>query len=144
MYSIVPALGLAGIMGANFVSAHGFFGGLSSLTPDQTAEQQQTMFQNEANLLGISVDDVKNAWAQGKTLATIAEEHGITQDQLKQKMKDAKIAQLKSGLQMLVDKGVITQTQADQRLQSMQTRLESATGKRGHMGMMRWHGGFGF
>jgi len=80
-YAILPAAGL-GILGASVASAHGLFGGMSNLTPDQIATRQQTIFQNEANVLGVSVDDVKNSWAQGKTLLQIAQDHGITQAQL--------------------------------------------------------------
>jgi hypothetical protein len=107
----------AGLLGASFASAHGFgfFG--NTLAPDQIAQHQQTMFQNEANLLGVSVDDVKSGWAQGKSQAQIAQDHGITADQLRQKMQDARTAAMKSQIQTLVDKGVITQAQADARLQ---------------------------
>jgi len=141
IYAIFPVIGL-GLLGYGAASAHGFgmfggFGGLSNLTPDQIATRQQTMFQNEANLLGISIDGVKNGWADGKSLVQIAADHGITRDQLQQKMKDAQTAQLKSQLQTLVDKGIITQAQADKRLQFINQQVTSGKFHRGFgRGMM--------
>ncbi len=71
-YAIIPTIGL-GFLGMNVASAHGFFGGFGSMvTSDQIATRQQNMFQNEAQLLGISIDEVKNAWAQGKTILQIS------------------------------------------------------------------------
>ncbi|MFH0852661.1 MAG: hypothetical protein V1845_03600 [bacterium] len=137
IYSLVPLLGLSAFIGVNAASAHGFFGLFGNLTPDQIATQQQTMFQKQADLLGISVDDIKNAWAEGKSLKTLAEEKGISQEQLQAKVKEARLQQIKSDLQTLVEKGVITQAQADKRLQFMQN--QSANGKQGK-GMR----GFGF
>lgn len=135
MYAIIPALGFSALIGVGAASAHGFFGMFNNLTPEQIGTQQQTMFQQQADILGISVDDVKNAWAEGKSLKTLAEEKGITQEQLQAKMKEARLQQMKSNLQILVSQGVITQAQADKRLQFMQN--ESANGKGG-----RGHGGF--
>src|SRR6185369_5881715 len=95
------------------------------------ASRQTTMFQNEAQLLGINVDEVKVGWAEGKTLIQIAEAHGITSDQLKQKMKDAQMNQIKSQLATLVSKGVITQAQADSRLSVMHKFMEQGKGRLG-------------
>lgn len=143
IYAIFPVIGL-GLYGLNMASANGLFGGfggVANMTPDQIVERQQNMFQNEAGLLGISVEDIKNGWAEGKSLVEIAADHGITKEALQQKMKDAQTAQLKLQLQTLVDKGVITQAQADKRMQFVSQQFES--GKfhrglgRGMMGMMR-------
>jgi len=95
------------------------------------------MFDNEAQILGISVDEVKNAWAQGKTMMQLAQEKGITEAQLQAKIKDARTAQLKIQLQTLVSSGVITQAQADQRLAYMQSQQTNVKGKLGG----RRHGG---
>lgn len=145
--SAFPTLVGLGLLAATAVSAHGFFWGMGGMgimggvNSDQYATNLQTMFQNEASALGISVDDVKNGWAEGKSIAQIAQEHGITEDQLQQKMKDARLNALKSNLQTLVSKGVITQAQTDQRLQFMQNKSQNM-GKRGGRGM---HGmGFWF
>jgi len=125
-YAILPVLGLAFLVGPASASAMGFgwFGGFDKADSDVIATRMQNMFQNKATLLGISVDEVKNCWAQGKNIWQCAEEHGITKEQLQQKMKDARAQQLKAQIQTLVDKGVITQAQADQRLQWMQNKIQ--------------------
>ncbi len=139
-YSLITAVLGIGFLGVNLASACGWFGGFSSLTPDQIATQQQTMFQNQAQILGISVDEVKNAWTQGKSFSQLATDKGITQEQLQTKLNDFRTQQLKTQLQSLVDKGVITKTQADQRLQFMQTKQTNSAGKMGQ----RMFRGFGF
>lgn len=149
-YALIPAIGL-GILGFNAASAHGLFsngfGFGSTATPQEIADSQQNMFRSEATLLGIGVEDVKNAWAEGKSLSQLAQEKGITATQLQQKMKDMMTEQLKTQLKTLVDKGIISQEQADKRLQFMQDKIsKNKNGKRflkgfhgygGMMGMMR-------
>jgi hypothetical protein len=141
IYVLVPVLALSGVMAASLASAHGFWGLGSNLTPQQIADNQQTRFQKEADLLGISVDDVKNAWAKGESLQQLASDHGITNAQLQQKLLDARQQQLKDRLQTLVSQGVITQAQADQRLQFLQDNQNSLGGMMGRRGMMGWHMG---
>lgn len=140
IYTILPVIAFA-VLGAGIVSAHGWFGGLGNISPNEIASRQQTMFQNEAQILGISVDEIKNAWAEGKTLKQIMEEKGISQEQVQTRMKEFQLQQMKSYLEALVGQGVITQAQADRRLQVMQERLES--GKTGKMGR-GFHMGPGF
>ncbi|MDD5146605.1 MAG: hypothetical protein PHN39_02595 [Candidatus Pacebacteria bacterium] len=135
LYSLFPAL-ILGFVGVNAASAHGWFEGFTSLDPDQMAAKQQTMFQNEADLLGISIGELKDAWAEGKTLAQIAQEKGITQQQLQDRMKQKREEQQKSYLKALVDKGVITQAQADKRLQFMEQQSSNKGVGKG----MRFHG----
>ncbi|MFA6495141.1 MAG: hypothetical protein WC246_02335 [Candidatus Paceibacterota bacterium] len=131
-YAALATLG-TGILGAGVASAHGLFWNASS--PEQIAANQLTAFQNEAAMLGISVDELKSEWAQGKSLIEIAQANGITKEQLQQKMKDARLAQIKTSLQALVTNGVITQAQADARLQSIQNNQATHPGRRGGMGM---------
>lgn len=141
MYAIFPMVGL-GLLGFNAASAHGMFGfggfaGVSNMTPEQIVARQQNMFQNEAGMLGISVDIVKEGWAEGKSLLQIAAENGITKEALRQKMKDAQTAQLKSQLQALVDQGVITQAQADKRMAFISEQVASGNFHKGFgRGMM--------
>jgi len=127
LYASLPMLALL-LTGASAASAHGMFGfGFmgKQLTPDEIAQGQTDRFQQEANLLGISIDDIKNAWAKGETLQQLATEKGISQDQLKQKLNDLAQQKMKDRLQNLVSKGVITQSQADQRLQFMSQRMQN-------------------
>lgn len=138
-YSLVPALALIGVFGASIASAHGIWGGMSAATPEEFAATHQKQFENQAALLGITVDEMKNYWADGKSLKEIADEKGITKDQLAAKMKEAHLQQLKNQLQSLVDKGVITQAQADKRMSIMTERMNQA--KSGRMGMKFFHRG---
>jgi hypothetical protein len=118
--SVVSALGLMAL-GVASVSAMGF-GGASNATPEEIAARQTSMFQEQATILGATVDEVKNAWAEGKDMRTLAKEKGVTEDQLQAKMKAARDAHMKTHLAALVSKGVITQAQADKRLAFMQTQ----------------------
>jgi hypothetical protein len=129
----VPVLGLALLAGVGSASAHGFFGfgAADQRTPEQVGAQQQTMFQNEADLLGISVDEVKDAWANGTSIKDLAKTHGITDEQLQAKMKDALLAKEKAHLQTLVSQGIITQAQADKRLSALQNMPKRPFGRMG-------------
>ncbi len=124
---VVPLTGIV-ILGANMASAHGLggfgFGFGSTATPEQIASRQTQVFQQEANILGISVDQVKTKWASGESFQQMAKDVGLTSDQLNQKLGDARKAALKTNLQTLVSQGVITQAQADQRLQVMDQRID--------------------
>lgn len=116
VYAMLPVFAAALTVGG-VASANGWFGmGMGNLTPDQIATNQQTMFQKQAELLGVSVDEVKNAWASGKSMRDLAAEKGISTDQFHEKMRAQRTAELKEYLNALVSKGVITQSQADQKL----------------------------
>lgn len=148
MYALLPAFSLALITGG-VASAHGMFGfgGLGNLTPDQIATNQQTMFQKHADLLGVSVDEVKNAWAEGKSMQQLATEKGISTDQLMQKMHDQRKQEMRNVLSTLVQKGVITQAQADKRAELIDQMPTSSFRGKGMMmggkGMMMGGKGFG-
>jgi hypothetical protein len=130
-YAILPVLAVA-VLGVQTVSAHGFFGGFGGgdLSADDIAARHEAMFAEQAALLGVSVDVVKNGWAEGKSLREIAEANGVTKDALAAKMKEARTAQMKMHLQTLVTKGVITQVQANQRLAFMQNHEGRWNGKK--------------
>lgn len=105
-------------------SAHfGGFGGRGldeNLTPDQVVQKQQDMFQHQADITGLSLETVKDAWAEGKTMQDLIEENGLDQAVIEQKMREQRQAQIKEHLDTLVSGGVITKSQADQRLSWMQ------------------------
>ncbi len=130
LYAATPLIGL-GLLGAGIASAHGKGGFgfgpmmMPNATPEQVATHQQEMFQQQATLLGVPVDQVKEKWADGKTIQEIATEQGITADQLREKMQTARQAQVKAQLQTLVDKNIITQAQADRRLKAMEQRQQT-------------------
>ena len=143
-YSAIPLVGLA-MISANIASANGFdgFGGRFGLgaggNSAEATANLQAKFQNEAALLGVSVDVVKNGWAQGKTIEQIATENNITVEQLQQKLKDQRLSTMKTHMQSLVSSGVITQAQADSRLSFMQTNMDKAKTAKGGRGMRGVH-----
>jgi hypothetical protein len=132
--SLIGTLSIAAL-GVMSASAMGWGGmGMANLTPEELATKHTTMFQQQATLLGISLADVKAAWASGKDLKTLAKEKGISETDLQAKMKTAREAQMKEHLQALVSKGVITQAQADQRLTYMQSNTKAGKGGKGGRG----------
>lgn len=142
--ALIPSIGLA-LLTISSASAMSFghMNFNSTATPDEIAVQQTTMFQNHATMLGLSVDEVKTAWASGKDLKTLAKEKGISLDTVKQKMDATRLTNQKTMLSTLVTKGVITQAQADQRLAVMSTKTaKGGTGEGKHggrgFGMMGW------
>lgn len=126
----VITLGVLALIGVGVASAqglHGFGFGLgNNATPEEIATQATNRFQAEADLLGTDINTVKNAWAEGKTLSDLATQLGIDQTTLQQKLMDQRQTQLKANLQSMVDQGVITQGQADQRLQHINQQTGQA------------------
>ncbi len=120
------------LLGAGIASAHGWS---TKIDPQETADRQAAMFQDHADLLGLSVADVKEAWSQGKDLRVLAEEKGISQDDLRARMEAKRKEQQKSRLKALVDKGVITQAQADARLAVEEKHASEGGPGRGGKGM---------
>ncbi len=146
--AVVPAMAVALLVGAGTASAHGMFGGGEDLTPEQRAEKASLMFERKAEMLGLDVNVVKEAWAEGKNFRELAEEQGIDMAELKEKMQAERKARQQERLQNLVEAGVITQEQANLRLERMQEKMteraengDDFAGKRGGRGM---HKGFKF
>ena len=136
------SLGILSLAGVGIASAHGWLGDLS---PEDLTARFQTMFEKKAEILGITVDEFKAGWAEGKTLKEIAEEQGITQEQLQERMREEREKHMRERLNTLVENGVITQEQADQRLNFMQERFENMVpgeGPCGCGGRGGWRMGF--
>src|SRR3989344_4504161 len=112
---ITSILGAAGVTIIGIQSASAMGGGMfgfgfnNSVTPEQVAERHQAMFQEQATLLGLTIDEVKNAWADGKTMKELMAEKNISAEQVQAKMKALHLTQLKANLKTLVEKGIITQ-----------------------------------
>jgi hypothetical protein len=117
VYGVLPVLAVI-FAGAGIASAQGFKMGWSA-DPEEMASRMTAMFQERASILGITIDEMKNYWADGKNIKEIAEEKGITDEQLRTKMQELRKNQMKEQLQAMVSKGVITQAQADKRLEKM-------------------------
>lgn len=129
---LIPAIAGLTLLTAGSVFAHGWggFNGSNGLEPEQIAERHQVMFENQADLLGIDVATIKNYWAEGKSMREIMTGEGIDEEAFRAKMQEQKREEMRLFLQDLVDQGVITQDQANQRMDSMQNRE-----------MMRQHSG---
>lgn len=74
-----------------------------------------------AEALGMTVDEILAAKSQGKTVAQIAAEKGITPEVLVEKI----LALRKAKLDALVQEGKITQEQANLALQAMEKNIEA-------------------
>lgn len=101
---------------------------------EMTSTNLNDRFTQEAAMLGLTVDDIKNAWAEGKDIKTLAKEKGISEAALKVKMEAARDAEMKTKMQALVTAGTITQAQADKRLVTMKTKFANHKGGKGERG----------
>ncbi|MEZ5204363.1 MAG: hypothetical protein R2701_08270 [Acidimicrobiales bacterium] len=72
-----------------------------------------------AEVLGLTLDDLRTALATSTSLADLAEQKGIDQ----QKVIDALVAGVKSHLDQAVADGKLTQAEADERLQGATERI---------------------
>lgn len=94
-----------------------------------------------ATTLGIPAADLQTGFQQGRSLLEIAQAHGLTEDQVVQKLKDAE----KARLDQAVKDGRLTQDQADQRLANADARIKAMISQPfGHPGMGKGGMGFGF
>lgn len=87
--------------------------GEGALKGEHPEEDLSARFTQQATLLGVSIDEVKNAWAGGKDFKTLAQEKGISEQVLRSKMDAARETEMKIRLAANVASGKITQAQAD-------------------------------
>ena len=115
IYAVLPVVGLL-LLGAGFVSAHGF-GWFGSFSP----EQKQAMFQRKADMLGVSVEELEQKWEDKANLT-------------KEEWQAKKAARM----QELIDEGVITQEQADARAEFIKSKADHTKDSEGfHKGFYR-------
>ncbi len=126
-YGSILALTL--FLGFGVSSADAFFGG-KNITSEERATMTQNMFEEQAKLLGVSVDEIKTAWAQGQNMWELAKAKGISEDTIKAKMQTLRKERMTEELKVLVSKGIITQAQADLRIKSMETMSQNMNGKK--------------
>lgn len=119
----ILALGLV-IGGAGVASAHGIGGNMRGGGNKGAGGDPQAMFTTQASVLGVSVDEVKNAWAQGKDMKTLAKEKGINEATLHTKMNSVLESEMKTRLAGDVASGKITQAQADE-MTAQRTKRET-------------------
>lgn len=118
-YFLIPAFAVLALLGGGAALAQGGMGGMFIGDPTVAVQRFDEHMTEQAGILGISVEEMKNYWSQGKNLQEIAKEKGISETDLQAKMKAAREAQMKQFLQNLVSQGKITQAQADARLKFM-------------------------
>ncbi len=143
LLSLLAIVGFFTLVGANLVLAHGGVGWMGGFDPEKFAEKQQTMFQSQAEMLGIDINKVKNYWAEGKSLKEIMAAENITAEQFQEKMKQAREEDMKAQLQALVSKGIITQAQADARLKVMEEKIANGGRKHEMIGGFMMDGRYG-
>jgi len=108
----------------NLAEARGFGGGMFGMgimnqnNPDFSPLMQQK-FDLWSKILGISVDKVKNYWAQGKNLNDMIKTENLNLTDVQNRMKQIKLDNARQNLQKLVDSGIITKDQMNQRLEFM-------------------------
>jgi len=151
LISIVLPVLVFGTLIANSAEAKGlgFCGrGFSKINLDDWAQRTEKMFENWAKILGISVEKVKNYWAEGKTPKEMMEAESISKEDIQKRMQGMRLEELKNQLQKLVEKGIITQEQADKRLEwikkQSENQMEKKFFKRGWKGFNRGRFGFWF
>jgi hypothetical protein len=139
--AVIAGVALAAASGGAVFAQGWGFGLGNNATPEEIAQQQTERFQEQASLLGATVNEVKDAWAKGQTVEELANAKGITDEQLQEKMQAARKTEMQARLKTLVEKGVVTQTQADQRLKVMEEHM--ASGEVRGMGMGKGMRGMG-
>jgi len=83
----------------------------------------EAMLENKADLLGISVDELREKVKQGKTFREIVGEHELTIEEFCEKNKE----KMGEWLQQLVDEGKITEEEMNEKIETMEERcLENA------------------
>jgi len=123
----ILAVSIFGFLMAKPAKAEAFwlrFWNGSNFDLDSWAERTNKIFENLAQILGISVEKVKNYWAEGKTIKEIMEAENIKEEDVQKRIQERELAQLKERLQKLVEKGIITQEQADKRYETMKKWIE--------------------
>lgn len=131
-YFIVPAFAFMALFGASATMAHG--GNDSQLWRTDVAKAMSNWTERmtkDASILGISVGEMKSYWANGKNMADIAKEKGISDTDLQAKLKTERLANVKAELQAMVTSGAITQAQADTRLKFMQDNIDKKLDRMG-------------
>lgn len=127
LYSLLT-VGVVGLVSASAVSAQGFFYNRAM----DSAGGYERILENKAEILGLSVDDLKAAKEEGQTFQEIAENQGLSIEELraqmqekKQELRAQKMEGMKAHIEELVANEEITQERADYKIQKIQERFEN-------------------
>jgi len=96
---------------------------------------RQQMLSEKAKIFKMNVTDLQNEISNGKTFYDIAKEKGVNIDSMHEQMETFQ----KTRLQTLVDQGIITKAQMQERLDFMEQRQANC----GNNVSFRGQGGFG-
>jgi hypothetical protein len=91
-------------------------------SPEDITARHQAMFKHKAELFGISAEEMKDAWSEGKRMFQIAEEYGLNKEEIMEKMAEDRRVNLQERLRVLVENDIISQEQANQRMEVMQNK----------------------
>jgi polyhydroxyalkanoate synthesis regulator phasin len=94
-------------------------GGIRGVTPEAAAE-----------VLGMTVDELRDAMSDGSTLAEVAEAQGMSVDAFETALLD----QVQTQLDQLVADGTLTQTQADEQFQRVEDNIDDIVNSQGCLG----------
>jgi len=124
MASVVGLI-IAGSLGLYAVTAYtrGPAGMKSGISGKQGYGYTQ-MLETKAEVLDITVEELQKGLQSGKTMLDIAKENNMTSEQLHERILEAQ----KERLQQLVRDGVLTQEEANARVQIMEQRQEDCSG----------------
>lgn len=94
-----------------------------------------------ANKLGLTTSQLLAELRQGKSLAQVASDHGVSREDLKNALLDA----ARANANTLVQQGVLTQDEAERAITDVQNNLDTLLDKTGMGGFWGhgWHRGFG-
>lgn len=132
LYGMIPAL-LLGV-GISSAAAHSMFGWWGQADPATMAVEQTQRFEQQAKVLGISVEQVKEYWTKGMSPRDIIEELDLDETEIQTRMRENRQTNMKEHIQALVDQGVITQAQADARLEFMSSHEPNLGESKGMFG----------
>ncbi len=94
--------------------------------------KHQEILEHKAQIMGISTEEMQENWQENKRFGKFAEDYGLDREEIMEKMAEARRNNLQERLKALIESGVISQEQADQRMEAMQD--ESFGGIRAHRG----------
>jgi polyhydroxyalkanoate synthesis regulator phasin len=93
------------------------------------------VFETAAEILGLTTDEVREGLADGKSLADLAEEQGVTD------LESQLVAELTADIEAKVADGSITQDQADRLLENLEERVSNLVDHEGGKFRGRFGGG---
>lgn len=90
---------------------------------EQGAMREQAL-EKRAQILGMNVDELKAQLEQGKKLYEIAQEKGITPEQMREQVMTQRREQTQERLNQMVEQGKITREQANKRLEQLDKEIQ--------------------